>query len=150
MGDTFMAKKAATKKAAVKTQETAASVSDFIASVEDDVRRADAKALDKMLRDVTGEKPRMWGASIVGYGVYTNKTSSGEAEWPKLSFSPRKGATAIYLVPELLESDPAMKKLGKFKNGKSCLTIGKLEDMDSKVLREISTRSWKHMTTKHG
>jgi hypothetical protein len=138
------------KKAAVKTQKTDASVSGFIAAVENETRREDAKVVDQMLREITGEQPAMWGGSIVGYGEYTLTNSMGEAQWPKIGFSPRKSATVLYLVPEILESDPLMKKLGKHKIGKACLYIDRLSDVDMEVLRELATRSWKHMTEKHG
>jgi hypothetical protein len=149
-----MAKKVAAKKPAkkapVKTQKNKASVAEFIAAVDDDAKRADAKAIDKMLREVTGEKPAMWGPSIIGYGSYKYTNTMGEADWPKIGFSPRKGATVLYIVPGFLASDPLMKKLGKYKNGKSCLYINKLADVDQKVLRELATRSWKHMSEKYG
>lgn len=138
------------KKAAIKTRKTDASVSDFLAAVESETRREDAKAVDEMLREITGEKPAMWGSSIIGYGEYTLQNSLGEAQWPKIGFSPRKTSTVLYLVPEILESDPLMGKLGKHKIGKSCLYINRLSDVDMDVLRELATRSWKHMTEKHG
>lgn len=144
-----MAKKVAAKKAPVKTQKNKASVAEFIATVDDDARRADAKAIDKLLREVTGEKPAMWGASIIGYGSYKLTNTMGEADWPKIAFSPRKGATVLYIVPDLLASDPLMDKLGKYKNGKSCLYINKLADVDQKVLRELAARSWTHMNEKY-
>jgi|SRR5215217_478818 len=143
-------KKVAAKKAPVKTQKNKASVAGFIAAVDDDARRADAKAIDKLLREVTGAKPAMWGASIIGYGSYKLTNTMGEADWPKIGFSPRKGATVLYIMPGFLESDSLMKKLGKYKNGKSCLYINKLADVDQNVLRELATRSWTHMSEKYG
>lgn len=149
-----MAKKAAAKKtakkASVKTHKTKASVAEFIAAVDDEAKRADAKAIDKMLREVTGEKPAMWGPSIIGYGSYKYTNTMGEADWPKIGFSPRKGATVLYIAPDLLTSDPLMKKLGKYEIGKSCLYIKKLADVDQEVLSELATRSWKHMSEKYG
>jgi hypothetical protein len=145
-----MTKKAAAKKAQVKTQKNKTSVAGFIAAVEDDAQRADAKAIDKMLREITGEKPAMWGAAIIGYGSYKSTNSMGEADWPKIGFSPRKAATVLYLVPDILASDPLMNKLGKHRNGKSCLYINRLAELDQKVLRELATRSWRHMSEKYG
>ena len=145
-----MASKAAAKKAPVKTQKTRASVAEFIAAVEGDARRVDAKAINKMLREITGAKPAMWGPSIIGYGSYTLTNTMGEADWPKIGFSPRKGATVLYMVPDLLASEPLMKKLGKYKIGKSCLYINKLADVDQTVLRELAARSWRHMSGKYG
>ena len=63
---------------------------------------------------------------------------------------PTQGRDRLYIVPRFLASDPLMKKLGKYKNGKSCLYINKLADVDQKVLRELATRSWKHMSEKYG
>jgi len=139
-----------TKKAQVKTQRTSTSVEDFIDSVESETRREDAKAIDRMLREITGEKPAMWGPSIIGYEEYTLRNSMGEAQWPKIGFSPRKNANVLYLLPELLASDPLMQKLGKYKLGKACLYITRLSDVDMDVLRELAARSWKQMTEKYG
>jgi hypothetical protein len=154
-----MAKKAAAKKAApkkaakqaqVKTQKNKASVADFIASVEVETRRADAKAVDRMLREVTGAKPAMWGSAIVGYGEYDYTNTLGAATWPKIGFSPRKQSLVLYIMPGFEKYDALMKKLGKYKTGKSCLYINKLADVDEKVLRELATLSWKRMTEKYG
>jgi len=149
MGKSAAATKPA-KKAQVKTQKSKASVAGFIAAVDDDARRADANAIDEMLREVTCEKPAMWGPTIVGYGSYKHTNTMGEAAWPKIGFSPRKGATVLYLVPGLLASDPLMKRLGKYKTGKSCLYVTRLADVDLKVLRELVTRSWNHMSDQDG
>lgn len=154
-----MAKKAAAKKAAPKkavkkatpkTTRTSASVADFIAAVDDEQRRKDAKAVDKMMREISGEKPAMWGPGIIGYGEWVNTNTLGAAPWPKIGFSPRKGNVVLYVMSDELAADPIMKKLGKHKIGKSCLYINKLEDVDQKVLREITAKSWKRMTQKYG
>lgn len=130
-----------TKKASLKAQKTDASDSDFMAAVENDTRREDAVAIDRMLREITGDELAMWGPSIIGCGDFTLVNSMGAAQWPKIGFSPRKNSTVLYLVPELLESDPLMKKLGKHKIGKSCLHINRLSDVGMDVLRELATRS---------
>lgn len=134
------------KKAPVKTQKIQASVAAFLAAVDDDQKRADANAIDKMLREITGEKPAMWGPTMIGYGAYKNTNTMGEAEWPKIAL----GATVLYIHPSLLAADPLMKKLGKHRNGKSCLYINKLADVDQSVLRELAARSWKLMSDKYG
>ncbi len=131
-------------KAAPKTQRTKASVSAFITAVEDETRRKDAKAVDKMLRDITGEKPAMWGPSIIGYGEYV--TASGP--WPRLGFSPRKANLVLYLM-DGYDTEPLMKKLGKHKTGRSCLYINKLADVDEAVLRDIAAKGWKIMAKKY-
>lgn len=135
---------------APKTQKTTASVAAFIAAVEDDTRRKDAKVIDKMMREIAGEKPAMWGPSIIGYGEWTNVNSLGAAPWPKIGFSPRKANVVLYIMSDELAADPLMKKLGKHKIGKSCLYINKLDEVDQKVLRELTAKSWKRMTQKYG
>ena len=131
-------------KAAPKTQKTKASVAEFIAAVEDETRRKDAKAVDKMLRDITGEKPAMWGPTIIGYGAYEGPTGL----WPRIGFSPRKANLVLYMM-DGYEGEPLMKKLGKHKTGRSCLYINKLADVDGGVLRELAAKSWKSMAKKY-
>lgn len=128
-----------------KTQRTKASVAAYIAAVEDDTRRKDAKAVDKLMREVTGEKPAMWGPSIIGYGEYDGPTG----KWPRLGFSPRKANLVLYVM-DGYEKEPLMKKLGKHKTGRSCLYINKLADVDAAVLREIVANGWKIMAKKYG
>lgn len=128
-----------------KTQKTKASVSAFIAAVEDATRRKDAKAVDKMMREITGEKPAMWGPSIIGYGEW--KTPSGL--WPRMGFSPRKANLVLYVIGDFKECGALLKKLGKHKTGKSCLYINKLADVDTAVLRDLAQASWNHMNKKY-
>jgi hypothetical protein len=128
-----------------KTKKTRASVAAFINAVEDDTRRKDAKALDKMYREITGEKPAMWGPSIIGYGQYESPTGA----WPRGGFSPRKANLVLYVLSDYKERDALLKKLGKHKTGKVCLYINKLADVDEAVLRELITRCWKHMGAKY-
>lgn len=132
-------------KAEPKTQKTKASVAAFIAAVEDETRRADAKAIDKMMREITGEKPAMWGPTIIGYGVYTSPTGP----WPRTGFSPRKANLVLYVLSDFKECQPLLKKLGKHKTGKSCLYINKLADVDAGVLRALIQASLAHMNKKY-
>jgi Domain of unknown function (DU1801) len=131
-------------KAAPKTQKTKASVAAFIAAVEDETRRKDARVIDKMMREITGEKPAMWGSAIVGYGSYQTKTGP----WPRLGFSPRKANLVLYIM-DGYEDEPLMKKLGKHKTGRSCLYINKLADVDESVLRRIVANGWNVMAKKY-
>lgn len=133
-------------KAEPKTQRTKASVAQFIAAVEDDTRRKDAKAVDKIFREITGEKPAMWGPSIIGYGEY----QSASGAWPRTGFSPRKANLVVYIMPGFKEHAGLLKKLGKHKTGKSCLYINKLADVDEAILRDLIARSWAHMEAKYG
>ena len=127
-----------------KTQRTKASVAAFIAAVEDDTRRKDAKTVDKVMREITGEKPAMWGPTIIGYGEYT--TPSGP--WPRIGFSPRKANLVLYIM-DGYDKEPLMKKLGKYKTGRSCLYINKLTDVDETVLRKIVDNGWQKMAKKY-
>jgi hypothetical protein len=128
-----------------KTQRTKASVAQFIAALDDETRRKDAKTVDKMFRDITGEKPAMWGPTIVGYGEYRNPNG---VAWPRLGFSPRKANLVLYVM-DGYGGEPLMKKLGKHKTGRSCLYINKLADIDQGVLREIVAKGWKIMEKKY-
>jgi hypothetical protein len=129
-----------------KTRRTKASVARFIAAVEGDTRRNDAKAVDRMYREITGEKPAMWGPSIIGYGEYRSPTGP----WPRACFSPRKANLVLYVLSDYKECGVLLKRLGKHKTGKSCLYINKLADVDEGVLRELISHCWKHMQAKHG
>ncbi len=128
-----------------KTKKTNASVAAFIAAVEDDIRRKDARAVDKAFREITGEKPAMWGPSIIGYGAY--QTPSGP--WPRAGFSPRKANLVLYVLADYKERDALLKKLGKHKTCKACLYINRLADIDETVLRQLMQRSWDHMNAKY-
>lgn len=132
-------------KPAPKTTKTNASVAGFIAAVEDETRRKDAKAVDKMFREITGEKPAMWGPTIIGYGEYQSPTGP----WPRAGFSPRKANQVLYVLASFKECDALLKRLGKHKTGTSCLYINKLADVDEKVLRDLIGVSWKHMEAKY-
>ena len=127
-----------------KSKKTKASVTQFIAAVEDDTRRKDAKAVDKMLREITGEKPAIWGPTMIGYGEYEGATGA----WPRMGFSPRKANLVLYLM-DGYEGEPLMKKLGKHKTGRSCLYINKLADVDERVLRTIAVNGWNIMAKKY-
>lgn len=128
------------------TKKTRASVAAFIESVDNDTRRKDARAVDAMFREITGERPAMWGPSIIGYGSY--QTPSGT--WPRGAFSPRKANLVLYVLADYAGRDGLLKKLGKHRTGTSCLYINKLADVDERVLRELIARSWKHMRTTYG
>ncbi len=133
-----------------KTTETKASVTAFLNAVDDPRKRADAKKVAAMMRRATGNRARMWGSSMVGYGKYHYKYDSGrEGDFMLTGFSPRKQNLTIYIMPGFSEFDALMKKLGKYKTGKSCLYINKLEDVDEKVLEQLITRSVKVMRKRY-
>lgn len=126
-----------------KTLQTKASATAFIAAVESETRRKDAKAIDKLMRDISGEKPVMWGPSIVGYGCVRYKYDSGrEGDMPKLAFSPRKANLVLYGLLGGKKSGALLKKLGKHKTGKGCLYLNSLADVDEDVLGELIAARW--------
>jgi hypothetical protein len=124
------------KVATIKTKQTTASVEDFINSVVDEQKRIDSQVILKMMKKATGEEPRMWGSSMIGFGSmrYKSPTSGREVDWFKIGFSPRKANLSLHLMQMKADS---LKKLGKHKTGAGCLYISKLQDIDLKVLEEM-------------
>lgn len=126
----------------IKTQRTKASVAAFLNSIEDPGKRREAKAVHKLMREVSGEKGAMWGVNIVGYGSYRFKYANGqESEWMLTGFSPRKQALSLYIMTGLAKHASLLKQLGKHKAGKSCLYVKRLEDIDLDVLRKLVEES---------
>jgi hypothetical protein len=121
-----------------KTKPTKLSVAAFIDGVADLGRRSDAKALIKLMQGAAGEKPRMWGPAIVGFGSYHYKYESGRAgDMPVVAFSPRKSATVLYGLTGSDEAKALLAKLGKHSTGKGCLYIKKLGDVDQHILETL-------------
>lgn len=122
-----------------KTKPTKLNVSTFIDAISDPSRRADAKALVKLMQKASGEKPKMWGSSIIGFGSYHYTYDSGrEGDMPVVAFSPRKAATVLY---GLSDSESLLPKLGKHTRGKGCIYIKKLADVDQKVLETMAAKA---------
>ena len=125
-----------------KTKPTTVSVADFIDAIADETRRADAKTLVKIMQRATGEKPKMWGPSIIGFGSYHYTYDSGrEGDMPVACFSPRKAATVLYQITGFSESAVLLAKLGKHTVSGGCLHIKKLADVDPKTLEELVIQS---------
>ncbi|NND09153.1 MAG: DUF1801 domain-containing protein [Saprospiraceae bacterium] len=138
-------------KAQNKTVETNASVDAFLDSIEDERKKQAAKKIVAMMHKISGEPAKMWGKSIVGFGNYHYKYASGrEGDFMKIGFSPRKQNLTLYIMPGFDRYDELMNNLGKFKTGKSCLYIKKLEDIDWSVLKDLSHQSYQYMTDKYG
>lgn len=133
-----------------KTKPTKARVSDFLDGVDDPIRRSDAKRIATMMRRATGKRASMWGSSIVGYGKYSYEYDSGhKGEWALTGFSPRKQNLVVYIMPGFEPFEPLMKKLGKYKTGRSCLYIKKLDDVDESVLEKLISDSVKLMKKRY-
>jgi hypothetical protein len=121
----------------MKTVARAADPLQFIDNVKNEGRRTDSHELVALMQDVTGEPPKMWGASIVGFGTRHYKYANGDEGVICLTgFSPRSSALVLYLGPGI-DNDTLMAKLGKHKHGKGCLYVNKLDDVDRKVLRKL-------------
>lgn len=135
--------------AEAKTKPTEESVSGFLNKVSDKSRREDCLTVLELMKDATGEEPKMWGSSIVGFGRYRYKYESGrEGECMITGFSPRKSDLTLYIMPGFEAVSDLMARLGKHKTGKSCLYIKKLADVDLGVLRKIVEKSVKGMAGK--
>lgn len=129
-----------------KTRPTEADVLGFINSVDDERKRQDSLTVLALMREVTGEEPKMWGGSIVGFGSYHYKYASGrEGDAPITGFSPRKQALTLYIMGGFEQYDDLLAKLGKHTTGSSCLYVKRLSDVDLDVLRELVTKSVDHM-----
>lgn len=128
----------------IKTRVNDASVEDFIDKVEDDTKRQDSFKLLEIYTRLTGEPPRMWGSSIIGFGQYHYKSerSKQEGDWPLAGFSPRKQNLTLYVMPGLVDYGDLLKALGKHKTSKACLYINKLTDVDMNVLEKIVKKSY--------
>lgn len=138
-------------KAKNKTVENNSSVTDFIESIEDQKKKADSIIINALITELTGESPKMWGSSIIGYGNYHYKYESGrEGDFMKIGFSPRKQSLTLYIMPGFGRYEEIMQLLGKYKTGKSCLYIKKLADVDLKALKELIKESYDYMTDKYG
>jgi hypothetical protein len=121
-----------------KTRPTDAAVSEFLAAVEPERKREEARQLDALFRKVTGWSPVMWGPSMIGYGSYHYVYESGrEGDMLATGFSPRKAKHSIYILPGYADYSAILQRLGKHGKGKSCLYINKLADIDLDVLAEL-------------
>ena len=124
-----------------KTQRTTASVAGFLAAIADPQRQRDAKALAALMRKATGERPAIWGASIIGYGLATYQGRSGTVDWFLVGFSPRKAALVVYLMGGLKANASLLTELGPHRVGGGCLYLRRLEEIDTKVLARLIKRS---------
>ncbi len=137
--------------AEIKTKATKESVTKFVNSIQPDEKKKDALTLLKLFKSVTGEKPVMWGTSIVGFGKYHYKSekSSQEADWFHVGFSPRKQNLTLYILAWKMEEPKLLVKLGKYKKGGGCLYINRLSDVDEKVLAKLIKEIYVHRKKIH-
>ena len=133
-------------KVELKTKLNEGNVEGFLNSVEDEEKRADCFRVLELMKSVSGEEPKMWGPSIVGFGTTHLKYESGrELDWMLVGFSPRKANITLYITDCFERYGDLMSKLGKYKTGKSCLYIKKLSDVDMKVVENLIASSIDHI-----
>jgi len=127
------------KLAVIKTKQTTSSVADFIAAIADEQKRKDTEVILKMMKKTVKEEPRIWGSSIIGFGLvrYKSPATGREVDWFKIGFSPRKTNFSLHLVMDIKKQADFLSKLGKHKTGMGCLYINKLADIDLKVLEQL-------------
>lgn len=137
--------------ATLKTQVTKASALAYLKEISDVEKRKDCHTLLKLFEEVTGEKPKMWGTSIVGFGMYHYKSerSTQEGDWPITGFSPRKQNITIYIMCGFKDYSELLENLGKYKTSVGCLYIKKLSDVNIDVLSKLIKRSYVDMQKKH-
>jgi hypothetical protein len=133
-----------------KTRPTGASVPAFLARISPPERRADCKAVGRLMHEVAGAPAKMWGTAIVGFGSYVLRYADGrELDWPLLAYSPRKQSLTLYLSG-LRTQGALLKKLGKHKVSGGCLHLQSLADVDTAVLATLIERSAAATRQKHG
>lgn len=131
-----------------KTQPTNVSVKDFLSGIKDNQQRKDAQKLCKLMSQITGKQPVMWGSSIIGFDQYHYKYASGrEGDIGALGFSPRKSNLTIYLIDGMSGHRELLQKLGPHTTGKACLYIKRLDDVDMSVLKKLLTDSYKKLAS---
>ncbi len=139
--------------AEIKTKQTNADVHEFINSFADtEQKRKDSFELVKLMQEVTGYEPKMWGPSIIGFGSYHYKSerSRQEGDWPLVGFSPRKAAISLYVYSGSAEHRHLLDNLGKYKMGKACIYIKKLSDINEGELKKMIKASMDFLQSKYG
>jgi len=138
--------------AELKTKQHDADVLEFIQAFADtEQKKNDSIALLRLMQDVTGYSPKMWGASIIGFGQYHYKSdrSRQEGDWMLVGFSPRKAAISLYVYSGCAGQEELLQDLGKFKMGKACIYIKKLSDIDQEVLKKLMKSTIDFLQTKY-
>ncbi len=133
------------KAVEIKTKETNASVEDFINGLKDEQQRKDSFQIVKIMQKLSREQPKMWGSSMIGFGIkrYKSPKTGREVDWFKIGFAPRKSNLSLHLVLDLQTHADALRKLGKHKTGVGCLYINKIDDIDLKVLETLIQKALK-------
>ncbi|MEJ5964329.1 DUF1801 domain-containing protein [Pedobacter immunditicola] len=138
--------------AEVKTKQTEADVQEFINSfAETAQKRKDSFELLKLMQDFTGDEPKMWGPTMIGFGSYHYKSerSNQEGDWPLIGFSPRKAAISLYVYTGSPEHEHLLEDLGKFKMGKACIYVKKLSDINQEALKKLMKATIEFLQSKY-
>lgn len=139
--------------AELKTRQHDADVFEFIATFTNtDQKREDSYELVKLMQEVTGQPPKMWGPSMIGFGSYHYKSdrSKQEGDWPLVAFSPRKAAISLYLFSGYPEHEYLLKDLGKYTIGKACIYVKKLSDINIEALKRLMYATINFLSEKYG
>lgn len=133
-----------------KTEFTDKNVDDFLQTLESEQKRKDSYELIALMEKITGEKAKMWGSTIVGFGNYHYKYESGhEGNAPLIGFSPRKTAISLYVFTGLQEHEHMLENLGKFTMGKACIYVKRLTDINLDALTGLMNHSIDYVSTKY-
>jgi hypothetical protein len=138
--------------AELKTKQNDSDVTEFInAFTDSEQKRKDSFELIKLMKDLTGSEPRMWGPSIIGFGSYhyRSERSRQEGDWPLIGFSPRKAAISLYVFTGAKEHEYLLKDLGKYKIGKACIYVKKLTDINQGVLKKLAKETISFLQSKY-
>lgn len=128
--------------AEIKTKRTEASVEEFFNKIDNENVRRDTRKIAELMQKATGEEPKMWGDSIVGFGYRRVKSASGrEVDWMIIGLSPRKQNLTLYLSTGGGWNEDLLSRLGKHKTGMGCLYVKRLSDVDENVLQELIEQS---------
>ena len=127
----------------LKTKKNDGNVDDFLNSLDNEKKKKDSFIILEMMKEITQEDPVMWGESMIGFSEYQYKYKSGrEGKWFKIGFSPRKQNITLYLMSGFKGKDEILSRVGKYKTGKGCFYINKIEDVDIDVLKELMMVSY--------
>jgi len=136
----------------IKTKQTDDDVFQFINTFANtEQKKLDSFALIELMQDVTGFEPKMWGPTMIGFGLYHYKSSRStqQGDWPLVAFSPRKAAISLYVYTGLEDHAPLLQNLGKFKMGKACIYVKKLADIDQNELRKLMNATIEYLKSKY-
>lgn len=138
--------------AEIKTKQNDADVITFINTFADtELKKKDSFELLKLMQNLTGFEPKMWGGTIIGFGSYHYKSerSRQEGDWPLIGFSPRKAAISLYVYSGCAGQEALLNELGKFKMGKGCIYVKKLSDIDIEILKIMMQQTIEFLQTKY-